>query len=250
MNINHLIKRIKDELGLSRYYKSSFTDHDIYKIIKEHALDEYGRYFKKEVELDRALLSTRIGADIMLIPDWVIQKVEKCGLRVEDIKSIRFNRTVVPDRTGLGQIVAYKMDSLSLESAYTGMYEMQRIAGSDIFQNYLNTCHFEKPNRIRFLWNNTLPEGAECTLSLWVSMSPNLIGVDTGREHTFYELCKLSVMTVIYQNESKYIESISSGLGNINLKVEDWQNAANERKELLYKMYNDSILMQNQIKII
>ena len=30
MNINKLIKRLKDELGLSRFVKLSYTDKDIY----------------------------------------------------------------------------------------------------------------------------------------------------------------------------------------------------------------------------
>ena len=249
MNVNHLIRRIKDELGLSRYYKSAFTDHDIYNIISEHALKDFARYFKGEVEIGAVTLDTKIGPDIYLIPNFIIDKLEASGLRLEDIHSIRWTNQSL-DRTGIGQLVGQRLGSLSLDSAYAGIYEMQRFGGADIFQNYLNSCFFEKPNRIRMLWNNTAPDNITVTLSLRVSMNPNLIGIDTGREHTFYELCKLSVMTVLYQNEAKYIESISSGLGNINLKVDDWASAAEKKQELLNKMYNDSVLDQNVVKIL
>ena len=81
MNINQLIKRIKDESGLTRYLKTSYTDHDIYKIIEEHVIKDYARYFKVEVELGQVTFTEGIGADIFLIPDWIIKKFEECNLR-------------------------------------------------------------------------------------------------------------------------------------------------------------------------
>lgn len=250
MNINQLIKRIKDESGLTRYLKTSYTDHDIYKIIEEHVIKDYARYFKVEVELGQVTFTEGIGADIFLIPDWIIKKFEECNLRIEGIKSIRFSNNTMMDRTGLGQMLGYRMDGMNLDSAFAGMSVMNRQGGADIYQNYLNTCWFEKPNRIRFMWNGTADLPCTVTLSVWASCNPNLIGTAIGREHTLYELCKLTVQSVIYQNEGKYIENIASGIGNINLRIDEWASASERKQELLNKMYNDSILHQEAVKIL
>lgn len=250
MNINQLIKRIKDESGLTRYLKTSYTDHDIYKIIEEHVIKDYARYFKVEVELGQVTFTENIGPDIFLIPDWIIKKFEECNLRIEGIKSIRFSNNTMMDRTGLGQMLGYRMDGMNLDSAFAGMSVMNRQGGADIYQNYLNTCWFEKPNRIRFMWNGTADLPCTVTLSVWASCNPNLIGTAIGREHTLYELCKLTVQSVIYQNEGKYIENIASGIGNINLRIDEWATASERKQELLNKMYNDSILHQEAVKIL
>lgn len=250
MNINQLIKRIKDESGLTRYLKTSYTDHDIYKIIEEHVIKDYARYFKVEVELGQVTFTEGIGPDIFLIPDWIIKKFEECNLRIEGIKSIRFSNNTMMDRTGLGQMLGYRMDGMNLDSAFAGMSVMNRQGGADIYQNYLNTCWFEKPNRIRFMWNGTADLPCTVTLSVWASCNPNLIGTAIGREHTLYELCKLTVQSVIYQNEGKYIENIASGIGNINLRIDEWATASERKQELLNKMYNDSILHQEAVKIL
>ena len=250
MNINQLIKRIKDESGLTRYLKTSYTDHDIYKIIEEHVIKDYARYFKVEVELGQVTFTEGIGPDIFLIPDWIIKKFEECNLRIEGIKSIRFSNNTMMDRTGLGQMLGYRMDGMNLDAAFAGMSVMNRQGGSDIYQNYLNTCWFEKPNRIRFMWNSTADLPCTVTLSVWASCNPNLIGTAIGREHTLYELCKLTVQSVIYQNEGKYIENIASGIGNINLRIDEWASAGERKQELLNKMYNDSILHQQAVKIL
>lgn len=251
MNINHLIKRIKEKTGLSRFLQTSYTDHDIYDIIINHALKDFERYFKVEADLGVIELNgRRIGSDVILIPDWIIQKVERAGLKVEGVHSIRFTNTFM-DRTGIGQMLGHRMASLSLEAAYTANYEMQRFASSDLYYNYVNSCHFEKPNRLRFLWNNTVPLGTSITLSLRLSLAPNLIGVEQGREHTFFELALLSVMEIIYQNEGKYISgNIQSGAGDIDLKIEDWAQAGEKRLEMLETMQNNTILDQNQVKVL
>ena len=250
MNINQLIKRIKDDIGLSRYYKTSFTDKDLYDIIVNHVVKEFSWYFKVEVELGTVNLDRSVGPDIVLIPQYVLDKLEACDLRLEDIKTIRFQSNQMMDRTGLGQVAAFNMDYLSLASAYAGIADMRRLGGSDMFENYLKTCWFEKPNRIRFEWNQAYEIPSICTMSILVNMRENLIGLPIGREHTFYELAKYTIMSIIYQNESKYIDNIQSGLGNISLKVDEWQNADEKKKELTDKMYNDSILDQVVIKVI
>lgn len=250
MNINHLIKRIKEDTGLGRFLITSYSDHDIYDIIVNHALKDFEQFFSAEVEVGNIVLTgSRMGSDVVLIPDWIIRKLEICGLTIKGINHVRFTN-VYTDRSIMGNLTANRMSYMSLGSAYAGIYDSHRQASSDIFQNYLNSCWYEKPNRLRFLYNDSLPENMNVSLSFRVSILPNLIGIPTGREHAFYKLAKLTVMKIIYENEGKYIDSIASGDGNLNIKIDEWQAAGDKRDELLEEMYNQSILDQAQVKIL
>ena len=60
----------------------------------------------------------------------------------------------------------------------------------------------------------------------------------------------LNIMIVVYQNESKYIESINTGMGNLNLKIEDWQNAKERKAELLEQLRSNSILHQAKVEVV
>ena len=58
-------------------------------------------------------------------------------------------------------------------------------------------------------------------------------------------------MEIIYQNEGKYISgNIQSGAGDIDLKIEDWATAGERKLEMLKEMQNNTILDQNQVKIL
>ena len=140
MNINKLVKMIKDDLGLSRYYKTSFTDHDIAQIIFDHAVVEYSRYFKPKVEVGIVTLTHSLGNNVYLLPDWITKKVEDCDLRIEDIHKARWNSQVI-DRSALGSVVADRMDRMDTNMAFAGMTEMRSYGASDIFINYVNTFY-------------------------------------------------------------------------------------------------------------
>lgn len=247
MNINRLISNIKKESGLDRFLVTSYTDHDIYDIIIDVALKDYERMFKAEVEAGIiSLTGNRIGPDVILLPDWMVRRVEASDLKIEGVHSIRFTNQFI-DRSGIGQLMGHRLASMTMESAYTGIYEMQRFGSSDLFMNYLNSCHYEKPNRLRFIWNNTLPDGMGIELSLRTTIAPNLIGVEQGREYAFYNLAKYTVMWIIYQNEGKYLES---SIQDLDIKIEEWQTAGEKRQELLQQMYSQSIRDQNEVKVL
>lgn len=258
LNINKLIRQIKNDIGLTGYYKTNFSDHDLYDIIKNHALVEWSRYFKLEVDMGTIGLGDNLGSDIYFIPDWIIKKVEDCNLRIEDIKKIRFSAYAGVNAVGAqARLTSMYVNQMNLNQAYAGVSTSLRYGATDKYVDYLNACHFESPNRIRFTWNvatrnkvlQMLNNGA-VSLSLRVSNPENLSSIDTGREHRFYELAMLNIMIVVYQNESKYIESINTGMGNLNLKIEDWQSAKDRKAELLEQLRSNSILHQAKVEVI
>ena len=49
MNINKLISRIKDDLGLKKFLRLNYSDKEIYDILKRHAFEEWSHYFKFQI---------------------------------------------------------------------------------------------------------------------------------------------------------------------------------------------------------
>ena len=88
MNVNQLIKKIKDELGLSRFLKLSYTDRDIYDIIQNTSLVEWGSFFSLEYQQEPFMLLTdlRVSPDLYMIPVDITRAIERSGLQIIDIR--------------------------------------------------------------------------------------------------------------------------------------------------------------------
>ena len=60
----------------------------------------------------------------------------------------------------------------------------------------------------------------------------NLNSITTTMEESFHNLAVLDVKDALYQMMKHYNE-IQTAYGNINMKIDDWQSAADQRKQLL-----------------
>ena len=244
MNVNKLIKRLKDELGLSEYMKLSFTDKDIYDNIVIHSLEEWSHYFKQEVtftniHLDKSLM---VGPDVYAIPQYIVDKVQAAGLVIEDIKDYRF----IGDQAvaGIGSYAGNFMNDMNFGDSYAAFYANYRQGSAEALSMLNHACFFEKPNKLRFVFSRAVTYTINCMMTFYVSQSPNLSAISETREHDFFDLCKLNLMIYMYNNEAKFIESIQSGLGSINLKIDDWAQAPERKAELLKDLLRYSAISQ------
>ena len=244
MNINKLIKRLKDDLGLSRFVKLSYTDKDIYENIMVHSLEEWSHYFKQavtfqDVNLDHSL---QMEYDVFCIPKSIVDTIRKSGLVIEDVKQVlsASDQAVA----GVGTFIGAYLPDLNLIDSYTAIYSNYRQGSAAAVNNMNMACYYEKPNRLRFVFPRPLYQSTTVALTLYVSQGPNLFGISETREHDFYELCRLNAMTTLYQNEGKFIETIQSGMGSLNLKLDDWANAGEKKAELLKELLEYSTINQ------
>lgn len=241
MNVNQLIKKMKDELGLSRFLKLSYTDRDIYDIIKNTSLVEWGSFFSLEYQQPPFMLSAdlRISPDLYMIPDDISRAIERSELQIIDIRKERFTSNI-SSISSATIMTMYNQSTISLDTLMNNETLASEYGNVDMHIQAYHSCWYERPNRIRF--NFEIVPTSEITASFWLSQATNLSGISPGRELDFYELCKLNTMIVIYNNEAKFIESIQSGLGNINLKLEDWASAKDKKEELLARFREYSVL--------
>lgn len=244
MNINKLIKRLKDDLGLSRFVHLSYTDKDIYDNIITHSLEEWSHYFKQAVTFQDVFLDKKLQLeyDVYALPKYIVDSIRKSGLVIEDIRQV----VVSSDQSvaGVGTFIGGFLPDLNMSDSYTALYANYRQGNAEAVNNMNMACFFEKPNRLRFVFPRPSFLSMNVSISLYVSQGDNLSGISETREHDFYDLCRYNLMNVLYQNEAKFIESIQSGLGNLNLKIDDWQQADDRKAELLKNLLEYSTIQQ------
>lgn len=254
MNINLLIKKIKEHIGISQYLKTSYDDFKIYDIIITHALKDWNYYFKYEFEPGPIALGRELvkGPDLIALPNYVVEAAKRSELMIEDIKKFRFSSTdAIAMRGNAYGLYASHHGTLDMTTQARLMSLASRQGDYDAYNSYRYMCKFEKPNSLRFTFNvaeryykhikctREYPTGVPnmANISFFLSQSKNLLGITPGRENVFFELAKLHVMRVIYENETKYLENIMTGAGTLNLKIEEWAQSGERIKELHEKMY-------------
>lgn len=244
MNINKIIKRLKDDLGLSRFLKLSYTDKDIYDNIISHSLEEWSHYFKQIVTFENVHLSNKlqIEPDVYLIPKYIVDCIRDSNLVIEDIRQVM----TVSDRSvaGIGSYVGNFYNDLNFQDSYSAIYANYRQGSVEATTRMNLTCYYEKPNRLRFIFPRPNYTGIDCSIAFYVSQGDNLFGISETREHDFYNLCMYNLMTTLYNNEGKFIETIQSGLGNLNLKIDDWASASDKKQELLKELMEYTTIYQ------
>ena len=69
----------------------------------------------------------------------------------------------------------------------------------------------------------------------------NLSTIGTGQEESFFQLAKLDIKTFLYNN-LKHFDKIDTVYGSIDLHIEDWANAENDRMDMMTRMKESSNL--------
>lgn len=119
------------------------------------------------------------------------------------------------------------VDSVNLyESA------MSSQVGADLFSGIVPPFmfKFEDPNLLYLYNTNTMAN--ELTIDFAVEHMPNMVTIKNTTWHTFMELAILDIKKVLY-GALKHHRELQSAYGTVTLKIDDWENADNERKELI-----------------
>lgn len=245
MNINKLIKRLKDDTGLSKMLDLGWTDKEIYDNIIVHSLEEWSHYFKQATWFTDVTLTKKhmIEPDVYIIPEYITDTVRKSGLVIEDIRQVLSTSSQAV--AGAGSFVGHFLYDLDTSDQYTALYANYRQGSSEAVNQMNLSCYYEKPNRLRFVFPRPMVYGGfTCNISLYVSQGPNLIGISETREHDFYELCLLNLETVLYENTAKFIDTLQTGMGSLSLKVDHWGSAKERKVELLKELMEWSTIHQ------
>lgn len=224
MNLSTLITRIKISCGLySIALPFENPDEVIKEVIENITLKTFSTYcpyyetFRFDVNsLER--LEKNANYEVYLLPDIFSQR------ELLFVKDVRYDEA---DISGLG----YWGGGVPLLHGNMINQALLSNAGLGLTNKMVPriTFKYEHPRKIT-LYN--ILASCKVVFDLALMHDKNLASITPTSEESFYNLAVLDVKDMLYQT-LKHYNDISSAYGNINLKIDEWQNAASDRKALL-----------------
>jgi hypothetical protein len=225
MNLSSIVTRIKLKLGLVNL-AMPFDDIDniITTIIQDITLPVFSLYFPDKDTLhmnlkDLELLERTAIYEKVLLPDFKTRKL----IYVFDVK--------------------YNYDNLSGVGYYGGgvpllegsMFRQMILAnaGANLMNAMIPKMSFKfEPPRVLYVYNAW--SSSTLQFDLGFEHDKSLASIPETAREEFLKLAMLDVKENIYPTLKQYTE-INTALGNINLKLDDWSDADNSRRDLLDK---------------
>lgn len=224
MNISSLVTRIKMQLGIYALALPFDNPDEVIKEVIENVtlrtFSTYAPYYEKyRFDLhDLEQLEKNSNYETYLLPD-IFQERE-----------ILFIRDVCYDETTLAGI-SYWGGGIPLVRGNFLNQVMLSNASMPLVNKVVPkmTFKYEHPRKVT-LWNAFT--SAKVIFDIAFTQDKSLASITPTQEESFYNLAVLDVKDMLYQTLKHYTD-IQSAYGNISLKLDDWQNAAQDRKQLL-----------------
>ena len=221
MNLSQAINRIKKDLGLygiALPFKN--VDKEIVDIIKNISLVTFSELYPKmdtmEIDLRRLKL---------------VEQTEEYNAYIisgRNNTDIAFVEEVRPNESTVGGRFGYNPRA-STSSVYGNIMGN---ASYNLMQHMVPsmTFHFKYPNKL-FLYNE-LCSSVIMTYGQMHDLS--LTSIPATASESFYKIMVLDAKSVFY-NFIKHYNEVATAHGRIDLKIDDWADAAAKREELVEK---------------
>lgn len=225
MNLSNVITRIKLKLGLINI-STPFENLDdtILTILNDITTPTFSIYYPYKDTLhihlhDLELLEKDALYEKVLLPDFKTREL----LYVFDVK---YNND---DLSGLG----YYGGGVPLLEGNLMNQVMLANAGASMMSTMIPkmTFKFEQP-RTLYVYNAF--SSCDLQIELGFAHDKSLASIPETCREEYLKLALLDVKENLYPTLKQYTE-ISTAIGNINLKIDDWADAENQRRELIDK---------------
>ena len=223
MNLSNVVTRIKLKLGLLNIATPiENLDETIVTILKEITVPTFSIYQPVKESLtvrttDLELLEKTANYEKYLIPDFKTRKL----LYLFDVK---YDASIL---SGLG----YYGGGMPLLEGNLINQMLLANAGAQVM-NYMIpklTFKFVQPREL-YIYNAY--SSSKIVIDFGFEHDKSLASIPQTCDTSFMELALLEVKENLYPTIKMYSE-INTAYGNINLKLDDWQNADEQRKELI-----------------
>lgn len=225
MNLSNIVTRIKLKLGLLNIATPiENLDDTIVTILKEITIPVFSVYYPVKESLtlntyDLELLEKTALYEKYLLPEFKSRNL----LYVFDV---RYDTSVL---TGLG----YYGGGMPLLQGNLINQMMLSNAGANLMNHMIPkmTFKFEHPREL-YIYNAY--SSAKVVLDLGFEHDKSLASIPETSREEFLKLAMLDVKENLYPTMKQYTE-LNTAIGNINLKLDDWANAEDQRRELIEK---------------
>ena len=222
MNLSTVVTRIKLKLGLLAIATPiENLDETIVTILQDITRPVFSLYapFREKIVLktcDLELMEKTAEYEKYLLPDFKTKKL----IYVIDVT---YDSSML---SGLGSYGAMPM----LQGDMLTQLLMSNAAKNvgNLFVPKI-TFHYEHP-RTLYLYN--MYSSSKIVIELGFEHDKSLASIPESASESFMDLALLDVKENLYPTVKQYTD-IQTAIGNINFKLDSWENAESERKELL-----------------
>ena len=222
----HLLKRLKMALGIYSITLPVNDDELFRDVIQDETLPVFSVYvpYKYEMlaDLNELRVSDRYNTDDSNL---VSNQYE--------IPNIFPKQRII----GINNIRPYiEYNGMMMTSSYETIDSYQVLATGQTLANLSSamvppqTFEFQPPNRFKIfnqvLYNNKV------YIDIDYTHSPELFTIPETARESFFKLALLDAKMYLY-NQLKYYTTIQTAYGQMDLKIENWENAESERADLL-----------------
>lgn len=236
MDVNKMIRRIKRDIGIYGIaLPIDNLDQFILEILEDTTVPVFSLYCPREdiltLDIHNCVPGGEYGTgescDLYILPDWVFSG----GRKVLSVKRIEYaddlmSRNYYP--TGRGTIYN-NLEDVMLANANKPIVDLS-IAKI--------TFKYVHPRKV-YIYDSLV--STKLRLTILCEHDPSLQSITPTSAESFFKLAELDIKAGLYQTVKHY-DGIETSYGRIELKIDDWQNAKQERDDML-KDWDDSYLL-------
>ena len=243
MNASSVLTAIKSDLGIYHItLPFENPDEEIMNIIRTRTIPSYSTFYPQVIKLpvdlskDLIPIKTDYTESVYRIPDIF------GGRPLMYIRDVSPRRDLISgDTNNMSPLFQGSMDLYGSLMYGQISADLMSLAAPPI------TFEFNPPNILR-LFNISTMYG-NINIEFAVAHALNLSTIPDTAWESFLELAILDVKKFLY-NTMKHYNEIQTAYGTVNLKIDDWQNADSERKDLIEKWRDSYHLETKQFFII
>lgn len=117
-------------------------------------------------------------------------------------------------------------------SIMMGLASIQAVGAMARQMTHSLTWEFHAPD-VLILYNGW--SGGDYEIELAMDHDPSLSTIPPSAMSTFIELCQYDMEEFLYQ-KLKRVQNLDLGIGTIELKIDDWADASNKKRDLLKEL--------------
>ena len=229
MNMTKVLTRIKADLGLYAIALPFDNPDDVMRqIIEDITLETFSIYcpFREKLMVDTRDLErieSEANFETFLLPEWQEKKI----IDVEDVK---YDESMF---SGVG----YWGGTIPMVTSNIVTQSILANANAQLTRELIPAITFEymHPRKLR-LFN--LYNSCKIVVTLLETHYKSLVSIPDSAAETVERCVELDVKRTLY-NTLKHYNEIESAYGRINLRIDEWANAEQDRQELL-NQWDDS----------
>lgn len=236
MDVNKMIRRIKRDIGIYGIaLPIENVDQMILEILEDTTIPVFSLYCPREelvtLDINDLVHNGSCGrgedSDLYILPDWLYSG----NRNVLYVKRIEYaddimSRNYYP--TGRGSIFS-NLEDIMLANANRPIVDMSVTK---------ITFKYEHPRKV-YIYDSLVATKLRLTLACEHDKSCQSIPATAAE--SFFKLAELDIKAGLYQT-IKHYDGIETSYGRIELKIDDWQNARQEREDMI-KEWDDSYLL-------